>query len=337
VTTPRRNQIDLHTHSTRSDGVLSPLELYAAMRDYGMRHVALSDHDTLAGYRELRAAGLGNTASADGPQVVAALEINAVVGSELGPDVDAEIHILGYGVDPDDVSFERVLARQRELRRRRFGLALERLRAAGMPVDDVIDRVIAMTAVRTGAAAVSGGTPADDEGSLGRPHLAQALVMKGYATSVDDAFARIVGRGGPGFVPKQGMGPREAIESIRSAGGLAVLAHFPEATDRAEIIDRLMGWGLEGLEVYYGGSGHGFEPDRVRMLAAFARERGLLATGGSDYHGHPMDDGRPVTYAAAEALTYVPDEVADSLLEAIAARRSAKGSPREVARESARP
>jgi predicted metal-dependent phosphoesterase TrpH len=200
-----------------------------------------------------------------------------------------------------------------------------------MPVDDVIDRVVATTAVPTGEAAGSGGpdapgAPADHEGSLGRPHLAQALVMKGYATSVDDAFARIVGRGGPGFVPKQGMGPREAIESIRSARGLAVLAHFPNAVERSELIDRLDAWGLEGLEVYYGGSGHGFEPDRVRMLAAFARERGLLATGGSDYHGHPMDDGRPVTYAAAQALTQVPDAVAESLLEALAARQLARGS-----------
>lgn len=324
MTTPRRNQVDLHTHSTRSDGVLSPLELYAAMRDYGMRLVALSDHDTLAGYRELRAAGLGAAASVEGSQVVAALEINAVVSSELGPGVRAEIHILGYGVDPDDVAFEQLLARQRELRRTRFDKALEQLRAAGMPLDDVIDRVTALTASPSPTA----GAPLDDEGSLGRPHLAQALVMKGFATSVDDAFARIVGWGGPGFVPKQGMGPREAIESIRSAGGLAVLAHFPDAAEREEIIDRLVAWGLEGLEVYYGGSGHGFAAERVRVLAAFARERGLLATGGSDYHGHPMDDGRPVTYAAAQALTHVPDEVADSLLEALSARRLAKGSSR---------
>jgi hypothetical protein len=313
VTTPRRNQIDLHTHSTRSDGVLTPLELYAAMRDYGMRLVALSDHDTLAGYRELRATGLGKAASVEGPQVIAALEINAVVGSELGADFAAEIHILGYGVDPEDVAFEQLLARQRALRRTRFELALERLRAAGMPVDDVIDRVIGTTPPPVADAA--------DEGSLGRPHLAQALVLKGYAASVDDAFIRLVGRGGPGFVPKQGMGPRQAIESIRSAGGLAVLAHFADAPERSDLIDRLVAWGLEGLEVFYGGVGHGFEPQRVSSLVAFARERGLLATGGSDYHGHPMDDGRPVTYAAAQALTNVPDEAGEALLERLTSSR----------------
>jgi predicted metal-dependent phosphoesterase TrpH len=314
VTTPRRNATDLHTHSTRSDGILPPLELYAAMRDYGLSLAAVSDHDTLAGYRELRAAGLGSASSSDGPRLLPAIEINAV-----GPPWHAEIHILGYGVDPDDAAFERILQRQRELRRVRFEIALGKLREAGMPVDDVIDDVVADVSAG-GAAARGTAAHTTDEGSLGRPHLAQALVRKGYARSVDDAFDRIVGRGGPGFVPKQGIGPREAIESVRGAGGLASLAHFPDAPAQPELIDGLVGWGLEALEVYYGGSGHGFEQGRVRALESFVRERGLLATGGSDYHGHPMDDGRPLTYAAAQGLTSVPDEVGDALVAALAAR-----------------
>jgi predicted metal-dependent phosphoesterase TrpH len=319
VTTPRRNAIDLHAHSTRSDGVLSPLELYGEMRDYGLAVAALSDHDTLAGYREIRGAGLGTSSATDGPQLIPAIEINAV-----GPPWHAEVHVLGYGVDADDAAFERLLARQRDLRRIRFELALRKLSDVGMPVDDVIAEVLA-SAAPTPEPAVAGAVRSD-EGSLGRPHLAQALVRKGYARSVDDAFKRIVGRGGPGFVPKQGIGPREAIESIRAAGGLASLAHFPEAPAQRELIDRLVGWGLDGLEVYYGGSGHGFEQDRVRALEIVARERGLLATGGSDYHGHPMDDGRRVTYAAAQALTSVPDEVGDALLEALATRKRSVAS-----------
>jgi 3',5'-nucleoside bisphosphate phosphatase len=306
MTTPRRNQIDLHTHSTRSDGVLTPLELYAAMRDYGMRLVALSDHDTVDGYRDLRAAGLGREPSPKGPQVLSAVEINTL---GAGDDLDwaGEFHILGYGMDVDDRRFEATLTRQRERRRERFQDALRVLAKLGMPVDDVIDTIV----------------PRDEGASIGRPHLAQALVAKGYATSVEDAFARILEIGRAGYVPRFGIGTREAVEAIVEARGLAVLAHFREALERPELVDRLMTWGLGGLEVYYGGGRHGFEPHEVGAMAAFARERGLVATGGSDYHGHAMEDARPVKYPAAQALTYVPDEVGESLLEALAERRLA--------------
>ena len=175
-----------------------------------------------------------------------------------------------------------------------------------MPGDDVVERVVA----EAGA-------------SLGRPHLGQALVLAGWAASVDDAFRRVVGPTGPGYVPKRGIGPREAIEAIRRASGVPVLAHFAQAADRPDVLDLLQGWGLGGLEVYYGGAGHGFPPERVAALVALTEERGLLATGGSDYHGHPMDDGRPVTYADAQATTYVPDEVGQRLLEAIGSARAA--------------
>jgi predicted metal-dependent phosphoesterase TrpH len=299
VTTPRRNAVDLHCHTSRSDGLLTPRALYEGMRQYGMRLVAISDHDTLDGYRELRDAGLGQHASIDGPQVIPAVEINSVVDGPLD-FWETEPHVLGYGVDPDDRSFEGVLRRQREYRSVRFWEGVDRLREIGMPVDDVVARVVA-----------------DAGASLGRPLLGQALVLAGWAASVDDAFRRIVGRSGPGYVPKKGMGPREAIEAIRSAGGIAVLAHFAGASERPDVLDLLQGWGLGGLEIYYGGPGHGFPADRITAMAALAERRGLLPTGGSDYHGHPMDDGRPFTYADAQATTFVPDEVGKRLLEAI--------------------
>jgi 3',5'-nucleoside bisphosphate phosphatase len=292
--------IDLHTHSSRSDGILTPTELYAQMRDYGMRLVALSDHDTLDGYRELPAQGLGMAESADGPHVVPAVEINTLAGGS-GLDWRGEVHILGYGLNVDDPRFEATLDRQRELRRSRFADAVRALGRLGMPIDDVIDSV----------------TPADLRASIGRPHLAQALVVKGYASSVEDAFARILQIGRAGYVPRFGIDTRQAIDAIRAASGLAVLAHFREALEHADVLDRLIEWGVGGLEVYYGGGHHGFDPAEVGAMAALASKRELVATGGSDYHGHAMEDARPIAYAEAQAVTYIPPEVGDAFLEAL--------------------
>jgi predicted metal-dependent phosphoesterase TrpH len=297
VTTPRRNRVDLHTHTRRSDGVLEPRELYRQMQAYGMRLVAITDHDTLAGYRELRTAGVGQAPSADGPQLLPALEINTV-GEDLhrrfglGRDGD-EVHIVGLGVDPADPTMAETLRRQRAGRRARVALTLERLRALGMPVDDQL-----------------GALGAEDDDSMGRPHVARAMIAAGYAETVEDAFARHLGHGAPGYVPRQGIGPREAIEAIRMARGLPVLAHSPAAPEHAGAIGELQSWGLAGIEVYY----RGFLPETVAIMEAFAEARGLLPSGGSDYHGDAMD------YATAQATTFVPDQVGERLLAALDGR-----------------
>lgn len=289
MTTPRRNRVDLHCHTSRSDGLHAPRPLYEQMRAYGMRLVAISDHDTLAGYRELRGAGLGERPSPAGPQLVPAVEINSVAEGFL--DLwEGELHILGYGVDPDDAAFEAILERQREGRRTRLAELVEQLRRLGMPIDEVLPEALPT-----------------DVASAGRPHLARALVRAGFAGSVDEAMAGVLARGAPGYVPRRGLGPAEAIEAIRAARGLASLAHFPAAPDRPDVVDRLCDWGLEGLEVYYAR----FLPPTVERLALFAAERGLLPTGGSDYHGDTM------SYAEAQATTFVPDAVGEGLLAAM--------------------
>ena len=293
MTTPRRNRVDLHCHTERSDGVLPPLELYAQMRRYGMRLVAITDHDTLAGYRELHDAGVGAVPSPAGPQVLPGVEINTIGGEllqahGLGREGE-ELHILGFGMDVADPAFNATLARQREGRRQRILRTVERLRELGMPVDGVLDGGVAIDA-------------------LGRPHVARALVRAGFADSVDDAFNRYLDHGQPGYVPRLGIGPREAIEAIVAAGGLAALAHSPGAPDRPELMDDLQAWGLGGLEVYY----RTFLPETVTRMRDFARERGLLPTGGSDYHGDTMD------YGEAQATAHVPDSVGEGLLAALA-------------------
>ena len=298
MTSRRPNRVDLHTHSRRSDGVLEPADLYARMARFGMRVVALSDHDTLAGYRELRAAGLGERPSPNGPQLIPAVEINTLAGSVLrrhgmGRDGE-ELHVLGFGMDPDDAVFESRLARQRDGRRVRLEATVECLRRHGASIDERLPDILAAV----------GPTGHD---ALGRPHIARALILAGHADSVDDAFARWIDHGRPCYVPREGLGPRDAIETIREAGGLPVLAHSPAAPDRPEVIAELQAWGLAGLEVYY----RTFLPEIVARMATFAAERALLATGGSDYHGDTMD------YAEAQAETWVPGEAAERLLEAI--------------------
>lgn len=298
MTTPRRNRVDLHTHSQRSDGIKAPLELYAEMRRCGMALVALSDHDTLAGYRDLRQAGSGAEASPAGPHLIAALEINTLAWDVfarhgLGRDGE-ELHILGYGVDADDPVLEERLHRQRTARHGRLLATIDCLRAHGAPIDHEVPELLA-----------SPGPAGHD--SLGRPHVARALIRAGHASSVDDAFARWLDHGRSCYVPREGMGPRDAIEAIREAGGLPVLAHSPEAPEHTPVINELQDWGLLGLEVHY----RTFPPHTVARLEAFATERGLLATGGSDYHGDEM------TYAQAQSGTWVPDSVGQRLLEAL--------------------
>jgi len=298
MVTPRRNQIDLHTHTDRSDGVLAPRALYDAMRDWGLRLVAVADHDTLSGYRELAAAGVGARPSPEGPQLIPAVEINSVADDELmrmGVQLEeGELHVLGYGVDADDAAFEQRLAAQREARRTRLLLIIEALRRLGKPIDEQIAPYL------------------ESEEALGRPHIARAMVAAGHVASVQDAFDLWIDRDGPAYVARQGMHTREAIEAIADAGGLPVLAHYPAAPDQPELIRLLMGWGVRGLEVHY----RRFLPETVGRLAGLCSELALVATGGSDYHGDGM------SYAEAQGTTYVPSEVGERLLEALSGSRA---------------
>jgi 3',5'-nucleoside bisphosphate phosphatase len=273
------------------------------MRAAGLRAASITDHDTVAAWDELRSAGLGgpDRPVGSGPLLIAGVEINTLPDAGGTPEEErpAEVHILGLGVDPHAPTLSDALERQRRLRRERIGRIVARLRELGMP----IDRPLAETL-------------GPEVASAGRPHIARALMRAGHATSVDDAFARYLSRGRPAYVPRQGLSAEEAIGAITGAGGLAVLAHTPDAPDRPAFIDRLQSQGLGGLEVYYGGLGRPFGPDVVGRLERFAAERGLLATGGTDYHGDTM------SYREAIAAIHVPDRAAEALLAALSARGS---------------
>ena len=277
-------RVDLHTHTLRSDGVLEPEALVRAAADAGVTTLAITDHDNLGAYRALSS----GAAVPAGLDLIPGVEINALARGI--PLAEGELHILGFGMDPDDDAFEAALRRQRDARRVRFERTIERLREVGMPID---------------AQLASLDRSRDD--ALGRPTIGRALTAAGYATSVEDAFKRLIGWGGPGYVQREGMGPREAIAAIRDAGGVPVLAHFSEAPEQVPLLRELVDLGLAGLEVHY----IGYEPDTVAAVAAVAADLRLVGTGGSDYHGDTS------TYAEAHAVLHVPDDVATAIHEAI--------------------
>jgi hypothetical protein len=297
VIPPYSSRVDLHAHSCRSDGVLEPRALVDAAAAVGVRVLALADHDTLAGVRELCGPG-GSEATGLPLELVPAVEINSVAAGIDGL-WEGELHILGLGVDPDDEAFEAALERQRRSREIRFGLMIARLRELGMPVDE-------------GAHALE----TEPGSSLGRPQIARLLVAAGHAPSVDTAMRDLLARGKPAYVARQGLGPREAVVAIRAAGGLPALAHFADAPTRRDLVAELISVGLGGLEVHY----RHFDAETVAEMAVLAAALRLVPTGGSDYHG----DGE--TYAAAHATLFVPDEDAVALFAALG-----RGAPQAVA------
>lgn len=282
---------DVHTHTLRSDGVLEPADLVRQAHAAGVRLFAIADHDNLAAYRELTTPGADPLP--EGLDLVPAVEINAVT-RDLDLDLpEGELHVLGIGVDPADDAFEAAIAAQRGARRRRFTATVARLRDIGLPVDAHLPQ---------------GVMESDD--ALGRPTLARALVAAGHADSVEDAFRRILGHGLPGYVPRTGMGPVEAIRAIRAAGGLASIAHFGEASQSVPLLRELIAEGLDGLETHH----RTFGPETRAAMSATAQLLGLVETGGTDYHG----DLGP--YAESHAGLVMPAELVAGLRAALAAR-----------------
>lgn len=269
----RSNRIDLHVHSTASDGKLSPSEVVCLALRRGLRLLALTDHDTLAGVAEAQRAAHGANL-----EVVAGVEINA-------ENKGGTLHILGYYVDIENALLQERLRAMREARVRRARQTVERLREMGMRLE--------MEEVEH----LAGGD------SIGRPHLARALLGRGYVATLQEAF-RILGRDGPAHVPRPRLSPVEAVRAILGAGGLPVLAH-PAHSGAAALsrIAELVDYGLRGLEVYY----PRHSPADVKMLRALCRKHRLLATGGTDFHGPGADEGAPL------GSVYVPWACADRL------------------------
>jgi len=249
--------VDLHSHTTASDGTLSPRELVSAAAARGVRVLAVTDHDSTDGVRD----ALDEAAKHPPLTIVPGLEINCDAPGAPGA-AGAEVHVLGYYVDLEAVWFQDFLREQRVERVARVHRIAERLAELGMPIDPA--EVFAIV----------------KEGSAGRPHVAQVMVQRGYVTSVREAFDRYLHANGPANVPRRRLTPAEAVRVIRRAHGVPVFAH-PGLADRDALIPELVQAGLMGIEAIY--AEH--SAAQTAHYKGLCRAHGLVATGGSDYHG----------------------------------------------------
>ncbi len=265
--------VDLHLHSLFSDGNSSPEELVAAAAASEVTLIAITDHDEIGGIVPAQRAG-----AACGVEVVSGVEINTLVGRE-------DVHILGYGFRTDATEMLATLHSLRESRKQRALLMLDRLRAMGYGLDR--ERVLAIAGV----------------GSIGRLHIARALVQGGYVNDTSQAFHRLIGNRGPAYVPRTAYAPEAAIALIHRCGGFAALAHPGKLGDPSRIIRQLVDAGLHALEVYH--SDH--SPAVTARMRKLAQSHKLLMTGGSDSHGPGMP--RTVSLGAVP----VPDEVGQAV------------------------
>ena len=274
------SKVDLHIHSTASDGRLSPAEVVRKSAEAGLTVVALTDHDTVDGIPP----------ALEAARTFPALTV--IPGIEINTDVaEGEAHILGYFIDYHHPELLTTLAKLRDSRQERAQRTITKLENLGLPIDWERVKEIAGT------------------GSIGRPHIAQAMLEKGYITSLKEAFNRYIGWSGPAYADREKVAPGEATQLILRAHGLPVLAHPFTVTNPETKIAELKTSGLVGIEVYY----NSYTAEEIKKLVSLVDKYHLIATGGSDYHGADMSNetiigGTDVPLESAEQLLALAEQ-----------------------------
>jgi predicted metal-dependent phosphoesterase TrpH len=245
------SKIDLHVHTTASDGRLTPQEIVALAAKQGVGLLAIADHDTVAAY----APAVEAARAYPDLKVIPAIELSSHAPGN-------EVHILGYFIHCTNPVLEAELKILRSSREERAKAMVAKLQ--GMGLDITLERVQELA-----------GT-----GSVGRPHIAQALMEKGLVTDFREVFDKYIGQGGPAYVDRHKLSPEQAIGLVLGCGGIPVLAH-PTTLNLDALLPGMLAAGLMGLEVYY----KDYFPETRQDLANLARKHRLVATGGTDYHG----------------------------------------------------
>ena len=271
---------DFHCHSTASDGVLSPADLVKLAYEQGVRVMALTDHDSTEGLAEARAA--------------IEPDFTLIPGVELGTDIPgAEVHMLGLFLNPGQPELPEILKKLRDGRLGRGEGIVKKLQEMGKEISwEQVQRIAG-------------------DASVGRPHIAQALLDNGEVATIKEAFDKYIARNGPAYVERDKMTPVEAVETIVRMGGIPCIAHPRDLENIDDMLAELKAAGMVAMEVYY----KDYAPDEVERLRQLAEKHGLLALGGSDYHGlhgpdEPFPGGQhtPVPEASIEALLRLGNE-----------------------------
>ena len=265
------HSLDLHLHSTISDGRLSPGDVVRLAHAHGVRVMALTDHDSTDGLEEAERVG-------------AELNVRVVPGIELSTDVPgASIHVLGLFVDYHQPHFQEMVYKFRDARISRAAEMAKALADLGAPVD--VARIMEIAG----------------EGSVGRPHVAQALLEAGHVATIQEAFDRFLAHGRPAYREGFRLEPPQAIELLHSAGGFAAWAHPLEldGKDWREFLPILLNGGVDGLEVYYS---RDYDASEISALLSVCEENKLVPTVGSDYHGFEGMDRLPGSVASPDVL-----------------------------------
>ncbi len=268
-------KVDLHIHSSVSDGVYSPTEIVKKAAEKGLTTISLTDHDNVDGIAPALKAAESYPS------------LKVIPGVEISTDVpEGEVHVLGYFIDYTDRELLAALGKMRDSRLRRARKMIAKLAELGLTIE--WERVKELAG----------------SGSVGRPHIAQVLLEKGYIATIKEAFTKYIAWDKPAYVPRDKIIPAEAVKLILQAKGLPVLAHPLTFVDPEGLVEELVKSGLAGIEAYYKDTS---AEERSRLLR-LAEKHGLIATGGSDYHG--LDESTEVMMGEAN----VPPEVVDRLL-----------------------
>lgn len=283
--------IDLHCHSTFSDGTFTPEELIDSAERIGLYAVALTDHDTVSGIDRALAAASGKS-------------VHFVPGVEISGEIErGALHILGLFIDHENDTLKKMLAYAETERYRRNVNIASRLQTIGISIS--IEEVEEVAR----------------PGVMGRPHFATIMLKKGYVGTMEEAFLRYLGKGGAAFIPKTRIPRAQAISVIREAGGISVLAHPDQTYRGGKELDDLLGelrrLGLGGMETHYSG----YSAERTRQFRQSAEKHGLLESGGSDFHGAVKP---ALSLGSGRGNLQVPDVFYDKLLASAAAVRGEK-------------
>jgi len=284
----KHGEIDLHIHTTASDGTLTPPEVISQALEHKLKAIAITDHDTLAGSKEALQAGIPSPLN-----FLTGVEISAAAPPSYAGS--GSFHLLGYSIRLDDPALNHALEQLQQARKKRNPAIISRLNDLGI--------AITLDEVRQEAG----------EGQLGRPHIAKLLVKKGLAGSMNQAFDRYLGTDGPAYVDKFRIECRKAIELILDAGGIPVLAHPGLLKCKTydqfdELIAGLKEFGIQGMEVYY----PEHDPEQTRLFAELAQHHNLLLTGGTDFHGTIHPD---ITIGSGKGDLFVAYDLYEKLIQ----------------------